>query len=521
MPEKAWTRVIAEKELAERKPVLVKIDERDLLLVRSGGALFACSNKCSHYGGPLNEGLVVGTQVICPLHNAHFDLASGALASPPGVKPIPAFEVKTDKGEVFVREREPSAAPARAPGQDEPSVLIVGAGAAADMAADTLRAGGFGGPITLITREKGVPYDRPTLSKDFIAGEAKPEWLPLRDEAYYKDRAIEILNERTVTGFDPRSKSVTLADGTTVKGDRIILATGGIPRRLAVVGGGLPGIYYLRSLEDASAIIEATKGARTAVVVGSSFIGLEVASGLRARGLAVHIVAPEKHPLVGVFGARIAERVRRLHEENGVQFHLETMPVAIEGARKTERVALSNGEKIEADFVVVGIGVNPAVDYLAGSALLESGAVPVNEHLETAYPGVYAAGDIAMVPNHYTGDRVRIEHWVVAQRHGMHIAKEILGRSEPYLEPPFFWTMQYKSSFKYVGHAQGYYEMFYRGDPDAGPFAAGYYVKGRLTAVATLQRNRDVLVAGELLKAGRSLTPEEFVKTEDLDTFLA
>jgi len=521
VPEKAWIKVIAEKELAERRPVLVKIDESDLLVVRSGGAFFACSNKCSHYGGPLNEGLVVGSEVICPLHNARFDMAGGALSSPPGVKDIPAFEVKTDRGDLYVREREPSAAPARAPKRGGPRVLVIGAGAAADMAADTLRTGGFEGAITLLTREKGNPYDRPTLSKDLIAGEAKPEWLPLRDEAFYRERAIEILNERTVTAFDPRAKIATLADGATVQADRVILASGAVPRKLAVAGSDLPGIYYLRSIEDAQAIIEALTSARTAVVIGSSFIGLEVASGLRARGLAVHVVAPEKHPLVAVFGARIAERIRRLHEENGVQFHLETVPVAIEGARRAERVALSNGEKIETDFVVVGIGALPAVDFLAGSGLLANGAVPVNEHLETAYPGVYAAGDIAVVPNHYTGDLARIEHWVVAQRHGMHVAKEILGHSGPYLEPPFFWTMQYKSSFKFVGHTRGYYDMFYRGDPDAGPFAAGYYVKGRLAAVATLQRNRDVLVAGELLKAGRSLTPEEFVKTEDLDTFLA
>ena len=519
MAEKAWTKVIAEKELAERKPALVKVDERDLLVVRSGGRIFACSSTCSHYGGPLNEGLVVGSQVVCPLHNARFDMASGALTSPPGLKGVAAFEVKTEKGDVYVRER--AAAPRGGAKRGEQSVLVIGAGAAADMAADTLRAEGFGGPITLVTHEKGNPYDRPTLSKDLIAGEAKPEWLPLRDEAFYKDRAIEILNERSVTAFNPRAKTATLSDGATLRGDRVILATGGVPRRLAVAGSDLPGIYYLRSLEDAQAIIEALGGARTAVVIGSSFIGLEVASGLRARGLAVHIVAPEKHPLVGVFGARIAERIRKLHEENGVQFHLETVPVAFEGARRAERVALSNGEKIEADLVVVGIGVLPAVDYLAGSGLLANGAVPVNEHLQTGSPGVYAAGDIAVVPNHYTGERARIEHWVVAQRHGMHIAREILGRSEPYLEPPFFWTMQYKSSFKFVGHAQGRHDMFYRGDPDAGPFAAGYYVKGRLAAVATLQRNRDVLVAGELLKAGRSLTPDEFVKTEDLDTFLA
>ncbi len=521
MAGKNWTKVIEEKGLTERRPALVKLGERDVLVVRSGGALFACANKCSHYGGPLSEGLVVGGEVICPLHNARFSMADGSLASPPGLREVAAFDVKSEGGEVFLREREASAPSRGRAGRNDPSVLVIGAGAAADMAADTLRAGGFGGSITLVTREKGLPYDRPTLSKDLIAGEAKPEWLPLREASFYKDREIEILNERTVTAFDPRTKSATLADGTILRGERVILATGALPRRLAVAGSDLPGLFYLRSLEDAQAIVEAAAGARRAVVVGSSFIGLEVASGLRARGLEVHVVAPERHPLIGVFGSRIAERIRRLHEENGVRFHLETMPVAVEGTRRAERLALSNGEKLEAELFVVGIGVLPAVDYLAESGLVEGGAVPVNEHLETPVPGVYAVGDIAAVPNPLTGDRARIEHWVVAQRHGMHAAREILGSSQPFRDPPFFWTMQYGSSFKYVGHARGSFELFYRCEPDTGPFAAGYYVKGRLAAVATLQRNRDVLVAGELLKAGRSITPEEFMKTEELDSFLS
>lgn len=547
MAEKGWTKVASEKELADRRPLVAKVDDREILVVRSGGTLFACANKCSHYGGKLSDGLVVGGEVICPLHNAHFEMATGALASPPGIKGIAAFEVKVDGGDLYVRERgaaeRPAAAPAAAEpsaprgqvdaaksaartaaqgtGRREPSLLIIGAGAAADMAAATLREEGFAGRITLVTRERGVPYDRPTLSKDLIAGEAKPEWLPLRDEGFYREHEIEILSERTVATFDPRSKSAGLTDGTTLRAELVILATGGLPRRLAVAGADLGGVHYLRTLADGQAIVEAAGSAKRAVVIGSSFIGLEVASGLRERAIETHVVAPERLPLAAVFGARIAERIRRLHEERGVRFHLETMPVAIEGKGRAERVVLANGEKLETDFVVVGIGVVPATGYLAQSGLLEGDAVPVNEHLETGIPGVYAAGDIAVVPHPITGEPARIEHWVVAQRHGMHIAREILGRGEPYREPPFFWTMQYKSSFKYVGHARGASDLFYRGDPDAGPFAVGYYVKGRLAAVAALQRNRDILVAGELLKAGRSITPEQFVQTEDLDGFLA
>ncbi len=518
MAETAWTRVFAERDLIEGKPLAAKVGDEEVVVVRAKGKLYACGNKCTHYGRAMSKGIVVGTSLICHAHAARFDLASGKRLAPPGLGDLPSYDVKTDNGEVLVRARERSGGARKA--KSGPSVLLIGAGAASDMAAATLREEGFGGRITMVTREKGVPYDRPTLSKELISGEAKPDWLPIRSESFYKDNDIEIASGRLVTGFDPRTKTATLSDGERLSGDLVLLATGSVPRKLAISGSDRPNCHYLRTIEDGEKIVASAERAKRAVVIGASFIGLEVASGLRARNIEVHVAAPEKYPLIAVFGSRIAERIRRLHEENGVIFHLETGPVRFEGGERAERVFLGDGSSLEADFFVIGIGALPSVDYLASAELLVDGAVPVDGRLETKYPGVYAAGDIASVPNHYSGESRRIEHWVVAQRQGMHAAKAMLGSKEPFVEPAFFWTVQFEQSFKYVGDARGHYDLYYRGDVASDSFAAGYYVKGRLAAFAGLKRNRELMVVGEILKAGKTVPADQFERAEDLEPFL-
>jgi len=517
MAESGWKRIISDAELPDGKPVVATLDGEELLLFKRGATLFACGNKCSHYGGPLAEGLVVGDAVICPWHNARFDMASGRKEAPPGLGPVAAYEVKNEKGDIYVREASKTAPPNRGGGK---SVLILGGGAAADTAAETLRNEGFQGAITMVTREADLPYDRTVLSKGFLTGETKPEWVPLREEGFYDTRSITVLRERTIVRFDPKKREAALDNGEKLRGDMVLLATGSTPRRLPIPGSDLPGCFYLRSLADGRRLLDAVTRSRSAVVIGASFIGLETASALRERKVETHVVAPERHPLANVFGEKVAARIRGIHEEHGVRFHLEMTVRAIEGKGKVERVTLADGSVIEADLIIIGAGVVPAVEYLAGSDIVAAGAVPVNERLETKYPGVYAAGDIAVVPDAQNGGTARIEHWVVAQRHGYHAAKAMLGSKEPYAEPPFFWTMQYGNSIKYTGRAQSFDEVVFRGSVDSGPFAAGYCTSGSVTAVSTIGKGRDLLIAGELLKEGVRLSSAQFRDVSDLEALL-
>lgn len=519
MAESAWTKVVSGDELAEGKTFVAKLNNQEIMLLRAGDRIFACGNKCTHYGGPLNEGLIVGTEVICPWHNARFDMATGDKTASPGLGPVAAYDTKEENGSVFVRER-PAAAHRRPSTGSHGTILILGGGAAGDAAAEALRNGGYAGRVLLITQEKDLPYDRTVLSKGFLTGETKPEWVSLREDGFYEKQGIEIWTERRIIGFDPQTRRAALDNGESLEGDKVLLATGSVPRRLPLPGSDLEGCFYLRSLADGRRLAEAAKKAQHAVVLGASFIGLETASGLVERKIDVHVAAPERIPLETVFGAQVGRRILRLHEEHGIHFHLQTTAVRIDGNKRVEAVLLADGTQLEADLVVIGAGVVPAVEYLAKSDLLVSGAVPVNERLETKYPGVFAAGDIAIVPDILNGGRVRIEHWVVAQRHGLHAAKAMLGAVEPYAEPPFFWTMQYGNSIKYSGYARGFDEIAFRGEVETGPFSAGYFQDGMLRAVSTIGRGRDVLIAGELLKERIKVSASQYRDTADLETLL-
>jgi NADPH-dependent 2,4-dienoyl-CoA reductase/sulfur reductase-like enzyme len=401
-------------------------------------------------------------------------------------------------------------------GEDGRTFVLVGAGAGGNAAAQTLREEGFAGRIVMITPEDYGPYDRPTLSKEFLSGEAQPEWLPLRGDEWYRDRGIELLTGRSVVGIDPAGRVIALDDGQTVAYDAALLATGGAPRVLPIDGADLDGVFTLRSRADAEGIGGVLDDARSAVVIGTGFIGMEAAAHLRAREMAVHVVAPDPVPLRRAFGEEIGNYLRRVHEEGGVEFHLGTRPERIEGNGKVERVVLDDGTVLDADIVIVGIGITPVIDYLDGSGLVEDGAVPVDGTLKTRADGVYAAGDIARVPDPRTGETFRIEHWVVAERQGQHAARAMLGSDAEYMEIPFFWTMQFEKSVKYVGYGRKYDSIAVRGSIEEGNFLAGYYVGERLSAVAALGRAPEVIAVAEILKAGRNIPADDFTN-EDLD----
>ena len=466
------------------------VGDEAVLLARVGDEWLAIGAVCSHYGGPLPEGLIVGDTVRCPWHHACFSLRTGQALRPPALRDLPSYQVEQRDGKVFVTRRTAPAGRARARATAPGSILIVGGGAAGDSAAATLRSEGYAGPITLVDGDRDAPYDRPNCSKDYLAGNAPEEWLPLRPDGYDREQEIERLSGRRAAVLEPARRRLRLDDGSTREYGAILLATGATPVRLGpdVDRGGVP-VYYLRTLADSRAIIAAAEKARRVVVLGASFIGLEVAASLRARGLDVRVASPESVPLGRVLGPDLGGFVRRLHEEHGVIFHLGRKPRQVAGGA----VTLDDGERLEADFVVAGIGVRPNLELAEAAGLALDRGLTVNERLEASAPGVFAAGDIARYPDPHSGERIRVEHWVVAQRQGQAAARCMLGHEAGFDAVPFFWSQHYDVPIAYVGHAERWDAIEVDGDIDSRDCAVRYLQGGRVLATATIYRDRQSL----------------------------
>lgn len=493
---------VALSDLPEGGMLAGHVGEEAVLLARRGKEVFAVGAHCTHYGGPLAEGLVVGETIRCPWHHACFSLRSGEAVWAPAFDPIPCWRVDQRDGRVFVRDRLPPAAhpaPAKPEAGAPPErIVIVGGGAAGFAAAERLRREGYAGSLTLLSADNDAPYDRPNLSKDYLAGTAPEDWIPLRPAAFYAEKAIDLRLGTVVTAIEPAQRRVLLADGAALPFDRLLLATGAEPVRPPIPGADGPQVRTLRSLQDSRALIEAAKVARQVVLVGAGFIGLEVAAALRTRGLAVHVVAPERQPLERVLGPQCGEMVRRLHEERGVVFHLEEGVAAIEPGR----VRLAGGASLEAELVVLGTGVRPCTRLAEGAGLAVDHGVLVDEYLETSAPDIFAAGDIARWPDPHTGERIRIEHWVVAERQGQTAALNMLGHHRTrFTAAPFFWSQHYDTPINYVGHAARWDAIEVEGDIAGRNAVLRFRRDGRILAVATVGRDRESLEVEATMEA--------------------
>lgn len=463
--------------------LLGHVGEQEILLVRSGQEILAIDAHCSHYHGPLADGLVVDETIRCPWHHACFDLRTGEATRAPALSPLSVWQVERDVGRIFVRRKRESPA-ARGATEAPERIVIVGGGAAGFAAAEMLRRQAYGGSLVMLSSDAAPPVDRPNLSKDYLAGSAPEDWLPLRPGAFYTEANIDLRLKTDVVAIDIRARHVVTADGP-VPYDRLLLATGAEPVRLTIPGADQPHVHTLRSLADCRAIIAAAAGARRAVVIGASFIGLEAAASLRARDIEVHVVAPEARPMERVLGPQIGDFVRALHQEHGVIFHLQDQVVAIDG----KRVPLKSGAVLEADLVVVGIGVRPRLALAEQAGLALDRGVLVNACLETSAPGIYAAGDIARWPDAHSGDNIRVEHWVVAERQGQIAARNMLGQHEPFDAVPFFWSQHYDVPINYVGHAESWDDIVVDGDIAGRDCLLQYKRGGRVLAVASIYRD--------------------------------
>ncbi len=484
---------VATDTLADGQVLAGHVGDDALVLVRRGSEFFAIGANCTHYSGPLAQGLIVDDTVRCPWHHACFSLRTGEALRAPALAPIACWSTELRDGKVFVREKVAPTSSARiAPARGSPrTIVIVGGGAAGFAAAEMLRRRGYQGGIVMLSDDDAPPVDRPNLSKDYLAGSAPQEWVPLRDASFYTEQRIDLRLKTSVSAIDIDAREVALGDGGKVAYDRLLLATGAEAVRLPLPGMDLPHVHTLRALGDCRAIIARATAAQRAVVMGASFIGLEVAASLRARGIEVHVVAPEKRPMERVLGAKMGDFVRSLHEEHGVIFHLGDSASAIDA----RRVTLKSGGTIDADLVVVGVGVRPRLALAVKAGLAIDRGVTVNEFLESSASGVFAAGDIARWPDPHSGTAIRVEHWVVAERQGQTAAINMLGRREKFDAVPFFWSQHYDVPINYVGHAETWDEVAIDGDIAKRDCAVRYKRNGRVLAIASIYRDTDSLVA--------------------------
>lgn len=468
------------------------VGEEAVLLARHGTDVFAVGATCTHYGGPLAEGLMVGDTVRCPWHHACFSLRTGEAVRAPAFAPLACWTVEQQDGKIFVRSKKEEPAPAKTVRASEPDrIVIVGGGAAGFAAADALRRQEYGGNIVMLSSDTAPPVDRPNLSKDYLAGSAPEEWVPLKPADFYAENGIDLRLNAAVTGIDPQAHQVTLADGDSVAYDRLLLATGAEPVRLSIPGADQPHVRVLRSLADCEAIIGRAGTAERAVVLGASFIGLEVAAALRTRGVEVHVMAPEQLPMERILGPQLGAFIQSLHTEHGVVFHLDDVAVAIDG----RAVTLRSGATLQADLVVAGIGVRPRTALAESAGLTVERGVVVDAFLQTSAPDIFAAGDIARWPDPHSGSSIRVEHWVVAERQGQVAGRNMLGQREAFEAVPFFWSQHYDVPINYVGHAERWDEVAVEGDIAARDCMVRYKRDGRVLAVASIYRDLESLKA--------------------------
>jgi NADPH-dependent 2,4-dienoyl-CoA reductase/sulfur reductase-like enzyme/nitrite reductase/ring-hydroxylating ferredoxin subunit len=485
------------------KAVAVEGDHR-VLLCNVGGTITALGASCTHYGAPLADGVLSGDRIVCPWHHACFHAGTGDLLEPPAFDALPSYKVTVEKGEIFVtpparweNSRSPSMTGRTRSGAQE-TYVIIGGGAAGMAAAQALREEGFSGGLVMLTREDRAPYDRPNLSKDYLSGEADPAWMPLRSDDFFASHDIDLRRNQRVRSVDIALRSIVLETGKSLSYDRLLLATGGVPRVPAFAGNGRwDNVFTLRSFDDADAIIHAADRSQHIVIIGSSFIGMEVAASLTERKRHVTVVGAGNEPFEKVLGRDIGRLLRSLHEKHGVTFRMNVEVTGFSGTTVVQSVSLNDGTTLNADMVVFGVGVSPATEYLDGLPRGSDGSITVDSNLRAA-PDVFVAGDIARFPNR--NSYVRVEHWRVALQLGRIAGQNMAGRKVECNLVPFFWTQQAGLSLRYVGYADRWDDIVTTGSVDTQDFISFFIRENTVLAAAGCNRDTEMAAIEELMR---------------------
>ncbi len=508
-------------ELKDGEMRQVSVGDTDLLLVKLAGEFHAVGAYCSHYQAPLVKGVLSGERVVCPWHNACFNVKTGEQQELPGLDSLCRYPVRVEAEDVIVNLPENSSqhrtpTMVKSDPADQRTFVVLGAGAAGAHAVEALRIAGYQGRIVMVTQEDRLPYDRTWFSKDYFIGKASKDQMPLRSADFYHHHQIEVLLNKSVVRVEAADKLITFADGNSLAYDAVLIATGGRPRQLEVPGKELQNVFLLRSFADTERIPAIAQSGAKAVVVGSSFIGMEAASGLTQRGVTVTVVSHSSLPFIKILGAEIGQVFQQVHAEQGVVFKLGREVAQIEGDGKVEAVILDDGERLEADLVVIGIGVQPATEFLTGLELdAKDQSVIVNEYLQAA-DGLYAAGDIARYQDWRTGETQRVEHWRIAAQQGRTAAYNMAGRPTQFRGLPVFWTMQFEFPLRYLGHAKQWDEIIFNGDLQQRQFIAFYVKDDRILAIASSQRDPETAAISELMRLDQMPSPDA-LRDESLD----
>jgi 3-phenylpropionate/trans-cinnamate dioxygenase ferredoxin reductase subunit len=400
-------------------------------------------------------------------------------------------------------------------------VVIAGAGHAAGQAAVTLRQKKFAGEIVVIGEEAYFPYQRPPLSKKFLAGEMQAERLYLKPAGFYADASIEVRLGTRVEAVDRGNRELTLCTGDRIAYDKLILATGAAVRRLSLPGTGLPGIHYLRTIEDVIAIREDMAGGRRLVVIGAGYIGLEVAAVARQLGLEVTVVEMQARVMSRVVSPQVSDFYEKEHRARGVTLLLSTGIGGFSGSGRVQAVRLDTGKELPADLVLVGVGIEPATKIAAAAGLETGDGIVVDDHCRTADPDIYAIGDCSSHPNAIFGRSLRLESVHNALEQARTAAQNICGEDVPYCQVPWFWSDQYDIKLQIAGLSQGYDQTVLRGNPDSRAFSCLYLQGGRLIAVDAINCPKDFMQAKPLIERRATVAAELLTDTgialKDLD----
>ncbi|XP_028976410.2 apoptosis inducing factor mitochondria associated 4 [Esox lucius] len=514
--------VCLESDLQDGQMKEVEVEEQKILLIRTQGQYSAVGSKCSHYGAPLIKGALFGDRVRCPFHGACYNVKTGDIEEYPGLDCLPTYKVKVEDGEVYVsvnkkslnvykRVKEMSC---RVPGVNH-IILLIGGGPASLLCAETLRQNHYEGRIIIVTKDTLPPIDKPKLSKAMHLDSAS---LLLRPMDFFQQHDIELWTQKKVVSVNPVEKTVKMNDCSVQQYNQLLISTGCRARPLSCPGSELEGVRILQNYQDAKQIHQSCVGQK-ALVVGASFIGMEVASYLADKAASVMLIGNSSYPFQRSLGSEIGKMTMQMLEENKVTFYMNDEVVEIRGQNgKVKEVVLKSGAVLKTDVVIAGIGVIPNSDFLKGSSVEVDSrkAVIIDKFMRTNIPDVFGAGDVTSFPLALRKDqRVNIGHWQLASAHGRVAALNMLQKQTEIVSVPFFWTVLLGKSIRYTGYAEGYTEIIYKGKVEERKFLAFYIKDDQVVAAASLMFDPAVARVAEIMSNGQVITKAQ-AQSDDL-----